>query len=257
MKLTVLSSETEKLFWNYVNVDFCDYYFFIYDWLLQKDRTQVFLALKDDAVVGAMLIYEGSIVQLRGEPKAVGFLLENLKLKNIELMALLDCEKEVLDKFPNYKQKAITLMTLKAGEEKPSSTFEPQRLTSADADEVAQLMKESYPEMWSSITAKNVKELFGSDLALWLGIKFDSQLVAFGYAMLTPQVSHVMWIATRKEHRNRSCATSIVSALTKECLNKASTAIIYVEDNNFAAKTVYAKVGFKPYKTYLLLKTEN
>lgn len=91
--------------------------------------------------------------------------------------------------------------------------------------------------------------------ALFLGIKQESKLVSFGYAMVTPTVSHVIWIATHRKWRNKRYATSIVSELVKECLNKASTAIIYVMDDNMTAKSVYSKVGFKPYKSYLYVKT--
>ena len=64
LKLAVLTSELESRFWNFVTQDYCDYYFFIYDWLPQKDKTQVLLAFEEEAIVGLMLIYDGSIVQL-------------------------------------------------------------------------------------------------------------------------------------------------------------------------------------------------
>ena len=68
-----------------------------------------------------MLIYDGSIVHLRGGPEAVRLLLGNLKLDAVELQAPIDCEKEVLKKFPNYRQKAtMILMSLEKGDENVS-----------------------------------------------------------------------------------------------------------------------------------------
>ena len=58
------------------------------------------LAFEEEAIVGLMLIYDGSIVQLRGEPEAVRLLLGNLELDAVELQAPIHCEKEVLKKFP-------------------------------------------------------------------------------------------------------------------------------------------------------------
>ncbi|MCL5876314.1 MAG: GNAT family N-acetyltransferase [Candidatus Bathyarchaeota archaeon] len=71
---------------------------------------------------------------------------------------------------------------------------------------------------------------------------------------LTPKVSHVTWIATSPQHENKGYATSTVSMLVKECLSAAETTIIYVMDDNASANCVYAKVGFKPYKSYFFLK---
>ena len=116
-------------------------------------------------------------------------------------------------------------------------------------------MRESYPKMWSEISAESVKALIAVKEAVWLGIKQDGKLVAFGYAMLTPKVSHVTWIATSPRHERKGYATSIVSALAKECLAAAEAAIIYVMDDNNAAKGIYCKVGFRPYKSYFFVRT--
>jgi GNAT superfamily N-acetyltransferase len=256
MKIAEVDSAFEKVYWQFVTENFEDYYFFIYDWLLQKEKTQVFLALDEETIVGLLLIYNNKFVQLRGSPKAAKLLLSNLTLENFELMAPLDCEKLVLEKYTNPKQKLrITLMSITKGQEKLALTENREKLSVVHADEIVQLMKDSYPEMWSEITAENLKELFSSGWALWLGIRHEGKLAAFGYAMLTPQVSHIVWVATAKQYRNKGYGTTIVSAHVKECLGRAQTAIIYVDDKNEKAKRVYLEVGFKPYKNYLLLKT--
>jgi len=256
MKLVTVEDAFEKIFWQFVTEEFRDYYFFIYDWLLQKEKTQVSLAIDGETIAGLMLIYDNKYVQVRGSTQAAKLLLANLELENFELMAPLDCEKEVIEKTSCCKQKwTITLMTVNKGQEKLTLTEEREKLTAADADEIAKIMKESYPDMWSEITAENIRELFGSEWALWLGIRQEGRLAAFGYTMLTPQVSHIVWVATAKGYRNKGYGTTIVSALVKECLGRAQTAIIYVADNNENAKKVYTEVGFKPYKSYLLLKT--
>lgn len=256
LRLAALTNDLEGSFWRIVKQDYCDYYFFIYDWLLQKERTQVFLALEGDVIVGFMLIYDGNIVQLRGEPGAVGFMLENLKLEAIEVQVPISCEKLVTERFSAFKLKAlITLMHLEQGEEHLSFSVKPERLSVEDAVDVALLMKESYPEMWSEITADYVRQQFMAEGTFWLGIREGGKLVSFGYAMLTLKVSHLTWMATSKQWRNKGYATSILSALVKECLNNASTSIIYVMDDNLAAKSVYSGVGFKPYKSYIFLRT--
>ena len=81
LRLATLTGDLEDQFLRYVKRDYLDYYFFIYDWLLQKGKTQITIAFDDEEIVGLLLIYEGSIVQVRGEPAAVSFLLENLRYR--------------------------------------------------------------------------------------------------------------------------------------------------------------------------------
>jgi predicted GNAT family acetyltransferase len=257
LKLAALSQELEGLYWSFVCKDNYDYYFFIYDMLYQKQRSKVTLALEKDQIAGLMLIYGENIVQMRGKPEAANLLLDSLGIGYFELQAPVEWEKTVLAKFPNCWLKAhMTLMTVKKGEENLNVTVEPEKLHVEDAYAVAMLMRESYPEVWSAVTGENVKEMFGSTGSVWMGIKLGGKLVAFGSANLAGNVAHVMWLATSEQERNQSYGTSIVSALMKECLKKADKALIYVLDDNETAKSVYLKVGFKPYKTYLYLKTQ-
>jgi predicted GNAT family acetyltransferase len=63
-------------------------------------------------------------------------------------------------------------------------------------------------------------------------------------------------VATDEQYRNRGYATSIVSALVEEILKTDQTALIHVLRDNAPAARVCSKVGFKPYETYLSLKTD-
>ena len=221
-----------------------------------RDRSQIFLALEADTVVGLMLIYERNIVHLRGECSVVRFMLDNLKLERGDVQVPLSCESALIEKYPIYKLKArINLLKLTKGKEDLNLKVIPQKLTIEDALQIALLMNECYPEMWGGITSTNIKTLMSSSPeTIWLGIKNEDRLVSFGYATLTPEVNHVTWIATSPEHENKGYATSIVSALVEKCLTVADTTIIYVMDNNAPANRVYSKVGFRHYKSYVFEK---
>jgi hypothetical protein len=52
VKIVEVDSVFEKVYWQFVTGNFEDYYFFIYDWLFQKEKTQVFLALDEETIVG-------------------------------------------------------------------------------------------------------------------------------------------------------------------------------------------------------------
>ncbi|MGD6852483.1 MAG: GNAT family N-acetyltransferase [Candidatus Bathyarchaeia archaeon] len=255
LQLKQLTSELEPSFWSVVGKDYYDYYFFIYDWLLQRDRTKIFLALKADAIAGIIVVYNGSIAQLRGSKQAVGFLLENLPSKSMDVQAPQNCEQLLTAKYPDAQLKAhVTLMVLNKGMEQFNIKVNPQHLGSEDAGEIAELMHASFSKMWGEISAQDIRSRMEAKEAVWLGIKEDGNLVSFGYATLTSKVCHVTWVATSPQHKNRGYATSVVSALVKECLGVAESAMIYVMDDNQIAKGLYSKVGFKPYKAYFFIK---
>jgi predicted GNAT family acetyltransferase len=245
----------ERFFWAHVNQDPLDFHFFIYDWTFKREQTQIFLALDEcDSVAGLMVIYNGCIVQVRGTRKAVRLLLDRLDVDEVAVQAPLDCEDIVVNKFPVFEQKAtVMLLSLKKGEENIKVTTEPEKLSVKDVGEIAELMQEAYPEFWSVITAEGIQETFAE--ASWLGIRREGKLVAFGKAVSALPVSHIAWIATHEDYRNRGYATSILSALLKKLFESSAIAFIYVLSDNTSAMQVYSSVGFKPYKRYFYVKT--
>jgi predicted GNAT family acetyltransferase len=253
--VVALNDDLERAFWEYVNHDPLDFHFFIYDWKFKRAQTNIFLALgKRESVAGLMVVYNGCIVQLRGTREAVQLLLDGINVDGVAVQAPLDCKDIVVSKFPVFEQKAtVMLLSLKKGEENLKVTTEPEKLSVEDADEIAELMRKAYPEFWSVITAEGIEETFAE--ASWVGIRREGKLVAFGKAVSTPPVSHVAWIATHADYRDKGYATSILSSLLKMLFESSSTGFIYVLSDNASAMQLYSTVGFKPYKRYFYVKT--
>jgi predicted GNAT family acetyltransferase len=67
--------------------------------------------------------------------------------------------------------------------------------------------------------------------------------------------SNIGVVATDEYYRGIGYATSIVSALVQEILRRCPTALIHVIADNAPAVRAYSKVGFKPYKTYLSIRS--
>lgn len=258
LRVAVLNEDLEPVFWAHVNQDPLDFHFFIYDWKFKRNQSKIFMALDEaDAVAGVMVVYNGCIVQVRGSREAVRLLLDSLEADGIEeVMAQVpvDCEDVVVDRFPVSELKGeVMLLSLEKGDENTTVTTEPEKLSMGDTGEIAELMHVAYPEFWSVITAEGIEETFGK--ALWVGIRRDGKLVAFGKAVSETPVGHVAWIATHEDYRNKGFATSILSVLLREVLESSLTAFIYVLNENTTALHVYSKVGFKPYKRYFYVKT--
>jgi ribosomal protein S18 acetylase RimI-like enzyme len=254
LKVVSIDEGLEQTFWNHVNRDPLDYYFFILDLKERRDKTKILLAVENGKVEGLMLIYADCIVQLRGTRKAVERLLDSVDLEQAELQAPLDCEDLVNTKYQPLIRYELILMRLQRGEENIHITHQPVRLGIDDTDQVAQIMREADPEWWGDVTAEQQKERIES--TFFLGIKRDNRLVSLGNTRFEELGSNIGVIATDKNHRGLGYATSIVSALTQEILKRSSTALIHVVSKNELAKHVYTKVGFKPYKHYLLVRAE-
>jgi predicted GNAT family acetyltransferase len=244
----------EEAFWNHVNQDPLDYYFFILDLKQRREQTKILLALEGPKVGGLMLVYADYIVQLRGNREAVAMLLDHVDLEKVELQAPLDCGDLVLAKYRPMAKHEMMLMRLTKGEENIQVKHEPVRLGAEDAERVVEILREGDPEWWGEITVEKQRERL--EKGFWLGIRRDGKLVSVGGTQFVDFATNVSIIATDGPYRNRGFATSVTSALVKEILKKSPVAIIHVLANNAPAVRAYSKVGFKPYKTYLSLRGE-
>jgi RimJ/RimL family protein N-acetyltransferase len=243
----------EQMFWNYVNRDPIDYYFFILDWTQRREHTKIFLAVEEKEVLGSLLVFSDYIVQFRGGREAVQKLLEYANLEKVELQAPLDCEDIVCRKYkPSIKQDMV-LMRLNRGEEHVCLTETPVRLDVEDAEEVAALMRRCDPEWWGETNAEQLKQRWQN--VFWLGVRKDGKLVSVGNVRFVDFASNIGVVATDEHYRSRGYATSIVSALVQEILKKCPIALIHVIADNVPAVRAYSKVGFKPYKTYLSIRS--
>ncbi len=255
MQIVSLSTEWEPRFWEIVNTDPLDYYFFIFDWKYKKDTTQIYLAINSfGKISGLMLIYQKYIIQLRGTTEAVELLLDSIKEKPIELNAPLDCIDLLKKKFPSAKYlKEITLMQLTKGKELLQITQELKFLDLNDVESMVTLMQTANPCLWAECTSDFLKLQYNE--TIWIGIKNRQILISLGISSSIEGAYHIMFIATHEQYRNKGCASSIVSELVQQIFKKSQMAIIYVENNNKPAIRAYSKIGFTPYKSYLFLKT--
>lgn len=254
MKTVLLDSFREPTFWDYVLRDVPAYYFFIFDWKLNKDKTKILLALQDEKIVGLMLIYDQRVIQIRGSLEAAELLMNEVSLENAEIQAFKDHEAIILKKYKPSEKHEMILMTLQRGEERLYISHPITKLTSADAKELANMLKEEFPE-WGEFTSDRVRERMKENI-LYLGIKEGEKLVSFGTTRILDFGSNIGTVATPKGHRGKGYATSIVSALLKEILRESKLALIHVLSDNPSAIHIYTKVGFTPYKTYTFIRGE-
>ncbi len=254
MEIEALEPALEPIFWERVNQDIPHYYFYAFDWKYNREATKILLALERNRIDGMMLVYRQSIVQLRGSCEAAKALLQRLDLKEVELQALKQHRRYILKKYEPTVSHEMILMTLHKARETPQTKYPVVRLNTSEAEEIATIMKDADPDFWGTVTGQQIIE--GMTSVNWLGIKVDGRLVSIGSARVTEWGGLIGVVATHKNHRNRGYATSIVSELVKQIIEKTSIAMIYVLSDNPSAIRVYKKVGFKPYRKYFFMRGE-
>lgn len=253
MEIVSVTNGYEQIFWDYVNRDPLDYYFFILDWTQRREQSKIFLAVEGEEVLGSLLVFADYIVQFRGSREAVQKLLDYSNLEKVELQAPLNCEDIICQKFKPRVKQVMVLMRLNRGEEHVCLTATPVRLNVEDAEEVAALMRRCDPEWWGETNAEQLKQRWQN--VFWLGIKLQGRLVSIGNTRFVDFASNIGVVATDEHYRSRGYATSIVSALVEEILKRSPIALIHVIADNAPAVRTYSKVGFKPYKAYLSIRT--
>jgi predicted GNAT family acetyltransferase len=254
LKVVSVYNGYEQAFWNHVNPDPLDYFFFILDLKQHPENTKILLAIEGEKIQGLMLVYSDLVVQLRGKREAVEKLLDHINLEKIDIQAPLDCEDLVTRKYNPQIRHELILMTLKKGDEKLQIKEKPVRLGPEDAFEITNLMKEADPEWWGEITPENRRQSL--EETFWVGFKHNGRIVSVGNARFNELGCNVGIIATDERYRNMGYATSIVSTLVEEILKRSPAALIHVLSENAPAIRVYSKVGYRPYKRYLLMRAE-
>jgi predicted GNAT family acetyltransferase len=114
------------------------------------------------------------------------------------------------------------------------------------------LLRKADPEVWGELDAEQQKANWKD--AVLVGTKHKDKLVSVGLTRFVDFASNIGAIATDERYRNMGFATSVVSSLVQEILKNSPIALIYVRKDNAPAVRVYTKVGFEPYKQYLMVR---
>lgn len=142
-----LDESLESKFWDRVNADPLEHYFFILDRKMNPMDTRFLLAMRGDRIEGMMLIYRQTVFQVRGSREGTEALLDHLNLEKAEGSVPLDCRDLVSRRFSALKEHEIILMHLQKGNESLFKKCRTTRLTEADAEDVTNLIRGADPDM--------------------------------------------------------------------------------------------------------------
>jgi predicted GNAT family acetyltransferase len=206
-----------------------------------------------EEILGLSLNYNSHLVQLRGTEAAICLMLDELNIGNAYLQVPVEYEQVALSKHPSFVSKVIImLMSIKKGSENIRISKTPEKLSIEDSTEISDLLSQANLALWGG-SVEEVKSRFED--SSWIGVRETEKLVSVGAARLNDYGSLIGPIVTLEPHRNRGCATTIVSAFVREALKTSSTPAISVKSNNLPAIRVYTSIGFEHYKSYVFLGT--
>ncbi|QIW22788.1 GNAT family N-acetyltransferase [Sulfolobus sp. S-194] len=115
-----------------------------------------------------------------------------------------------------------------------------RRLTAEDSDKIIELYGKDRGGLIVQMLRDNKTTAYG----LFLGNK----LVSAAYTWIeTKDVGIIGGVFTREEFRNRGFASSVVSELAEDIVNRGKIASLYVREDNTSAIHVYRKIGFNEY----------
>lgn len=117
LEVVKLGPSLEEAFEEHARKDIPHYFFFLLDWRFNRDRTEIWLALRQNEIHGMMLVYDRRIVQLRGSEPAAEALLSKVELEKAEFNVEPQHRQVVLGKFPLARVYELILMALKRGGE--------------------------------------------------------------------------------------------------------------------------------------------
>ena len=254
MRVCELDGGNEAWFLRSVEDLWPEYFWFLVDWMFERDRTRVRVVEEGGALLGASLVYDHKIVHFRGEPRACRALLELLGEEKVEINAPLEMKEELLRRFHPKVHFNIVLMTVGRGELISRSTVAFETLIPEDAPDIARLLRDADPKWWGDMSEERVSAMFNK--SYWIGIRGGGFLRAVGSALTQGPGFNISIIATEKGSRGRGYATTIVSALAERILREVPYALIHVREDNHVARSVYEKVGFKPHMTFYILRGE-
>jgi len=238
-----VSRENESLYYDYIKDNITDYFFFLVDYSLYPEDTEVFMALDDNKKIhGMILSWKNRRIQLRGSIESLEFLLKD---KNYEPISITGFEehKEIITKyFPEYiKEIALYRMSLNKGEYNNFERYPFQVLSHTHKEEIASFMNICDPEYWGSVTTEDI---LVDDNNIPIAILENNQIICLTRILKYEKIDYFMVVGTHPNYRNKGYASSLICSILNELLVDKKEFLITVRIENPPAIHTYKKMGF-------------
>ena len=96
-----------------------------------------------------------------------------------------------------------------------------------------------------SYSLSQLKDCLNNKDYICLGVFIDMVLTSYVIALNTLDDINILSIATKKEHKNKGYASSLIEKIKKVALNQNKSVSLEVKSKNIIAYNLYTKLGFK------------
>jgi len=239
-----LEKVDEKRFLDFLHKDRVLHIFTIYDLKYMREKTEVWVALRDDAIVGYLLEFDKRIVHARGDPETVARLLPFVDLDEPVVSAEPDHLAAVEDIFEpvepmdsSSKGKITTFLVMRTDAEafQPVIRHRVRRLGTEDLEEVS----ESFGDL-----AETVEKAIQGGVAF--GAYEGGSLASLATVpQIIESIALIRGVYTVPSLSDRGLATSTSSALVAELIRLGKEPVLWVAKDNLPARRIYEKTVFR------------
>ena len=239
-----LGEVDEKQFLDFLEKDRILHIFTIYDLKYMREKTEVWVAFRDDGIVGYLLEFDKKVIHTRGDAETVAGLLPFVELDEPVLIiephhlpAVEEVFKPIEPTDRSSKGKITRFQVLRTD----AQTFQPmirhrvRRLGTGDLDEVSK----NFGDL-----AETVEKAMRGGVAF--GAYESGSLASIATVpQIIENIALIRGVYTLPSLRNRGLATSASSALVAELIRLRKEPLLWVARDNLPARKIYEKTGFK------------
>jgi len=252
IKIVPLEDIDEKSFYNYLDKDRIRHIFTIYDLKNMREKTRVWVALRNSEITGYLFEFERRFVHTHGDPESVSKLIGQTELdepvlvvypEHLTIVTEVFEPVEPLDSASKGKITTFLVMIVDAASFRPVIKHPVKKLGANDLDEIAKSLGEEYRERVQNAVDKGFA--FGA---------YENGYLASVATVpeLLEDEALIRGVYTAQVLRSRGLATSACSALVVEIIRYHRKPILWVSKDNLPALNVYKKLGFKETDIVLL-----
>ncbi len=96
-----------------------------------------------------------------------------------------------------------------------------------------------------SYSLSQLKDCLNNKDYICLGAFLNNEITSYIIALETVDDINILSIATKKEHKNKGFASSLIEEIKKHALNQKKSVSLEVKSKNITAYNLYNKLGFK------------
>jgi GNAT superfamily N-acetyltransferase len=245
IRIEPLEEADENRFVRFLERDKILHVFTLYDMRNFKDKTRIWIALKNDYVLGYLFVFNDLIINTHGAPETMGKLLNCISLteptiviesQHLETVKKLYEPVGPTDAASKGKITTYLVMRLSPSDFNPTMRHSVRRLGTGDLNEVVECLGEEWKTRVENAISRSVA----------YGAYLDRRLASLAIVPeIVDGIGFIRGVYTTPEHRNKGLAASACSALAKELMESGQIPVLWVAEDNVPARRIYEKLGFR------------